>query len=80
LALLNNPFVNQGSIDTPSGTAYGVFIPDEDGAAGRLQGNCQKAIADQAFQFLSFGLAVGTVFLCFLFLRNGRPGKSGTYV
>jgi hypothetical protein len=81
-ATLNCPLINQGSTNFNGQPAYGIAIPDADATtvANRLIDNCKKAEADQAFQFIAFGLALATLFLCFLFLRNGRPSGKRSYV
>jgi hypothetical protein len=85
--MLTNPLLNQGddrSRCSADGPCPGVVFRangDAKEAANLLLGNCQKARSDQIIQFLLFGLALGSIFLTFLFWKNGKPSKrSGTYV
>ncbi|KAK3687223.1 marvel domain-containing protein [Podospora appendiculata] len=72
-SMLFNGLLNQGSTDAGHGNYYGVAdgatTPEE--IFDRLTSNCQKAMADEVVQFISFGLAIGLVVVTFLNRRKG---------
>lgn len=79
--MLTNDLLNQGSVATPNGVAYGVYKDTEDDqvAYSRLRGNCQRAQADEVLQFILFALALGFVGLGFLHMRQGGTSR-GAYI
>jgi len=80
---LNCNLINQGSTTVGGTTGYGIGIPESDDKnvyTDRLLGNCKKATVDEAFQFVACGFVLLTLFLCYLFLRNGRPSGKRSYV
>ncbi|KAK3319219.1 marvel domain-containing protein [Apodospora peruviana] len=80
--LLDNGLLNQGSVTVNGGTAYGVYKDDTSGEAAwkKLSSNCQKGLADEVFQFLTFGLAVGLLALGYVRMKNGGGTKRSGYV
>ncbi|AEO70951.1 06bdf356-a8e0-4154-8eca-9029144a05ed [Thermothielavioides terrestris] len=80
--MLQNGLLNEGTLDVDGQTLYGVITPGhEDEAPGKLRGNCQRATADEALQFISFGLALALVGFGFLQVRRGgKGGGVGVYV
>ncbi|KAK4185943.1 marvel domain-containing protein [Podospora australis] len=76
--LLLNDFINQGRTED---NQFGV-IPDGERDAktieGRLKSNCEKAIADQSIQFVSFAICIVLLGLGFWNWRRVRKG--GSYV
>ncbi|KAK1983828.1 marvel domain-containing protein, partial [Colletotrichum cereale] len=73
-ALMYNVLINGGAVDQDGN------IQHPDMTDGLLLGNCKKATADQAMQFVTFGLAMTTIVLVFLVWKNDRGSKGGAYV
>lgn len=84
-ALYNNPLLNQGCSNEKPGTGQLHYCavagrrteewPLQDLWPSPLKGICQKAFANETFQFLGFGAAVILIVLGFLMMkkRGSRP-------
>ncbi|KAK3324772.1 marvel domain-containing protein [Cercophora scortea] len=72
-SMLFNGLLNEGTTDFGHGIDYGVTdgATSEQEIFDRLSSNCQKALADEVVQFISFGLAIGLVVLTFLSRKKG---------
>jgi hypothetical protein len=82
--MLNNPLLNQGSVQFKNGVSYGVWGDDDspEDVFKKLRGNCQRGQADQILQSLGFGLALALVGMAYMQIRKGgmSRGGSGAYV
>ncbi|AEO60518.1 hypothetical protein MYCTH_2069908, partial [Thermothelomyces thermophilus ATCC 42464] len=78
--------LNRGSESFDDGEkGHGVVRPpgnDHAAVERRLRGNCRRAQADEALQFLCFGMAAGLVAIGYLQMRRAGPGRgrTGAYV
>ncbi|KAK2761908.1 hypothetical protein CKAH01_05138 [Colletotrichum kahawae] len=72
--LYENDIINRGKTEGVNGDWAST------GTAGEVLGNCKKAFADQAMQFVTCGFALATIALVFLVWKKNRSGGGRAYV
>lgn len=73
--LYENDIINRGKTKAASGDgSASTGTPDQ------VVGNCKKAFADQAMQFVTCGFALATIALVFLVWKKNRSGGGRAYV
>ena len=81
--MYDSPLLNEGCVPNRNGQDGRPYCgildgvgDDVDALLGALKGNCQKALADEVFQFLTFALLVGLALLGWMAMRRGGGSRS----
>ncbi|GAB1316759.1 hypothetical protein MFIFM68171_06969 [Madurella fahalii] len=73
----DSELLNRGSISFGDGVRYGIVEPGDDIVAvfDKLRGACQRGTAEEALQFIAFGVAMGLVGMGYMIWRRGTVGS-----
>ncbi|KAF5527427.1 hypothetical protein CGCA056_v001224 [Colletotrichum aenigma] len=78
--LYANDIINRGKVENSNKKNNEEWPWTTVGTEGELIGNCKKATADQAMQFVTCGFALATIALVFLVWKKNRSGGGRAYV
>lgn len=71
--MIGSDLLNRGSISVGSDVRYGIVEPGDDQVAvfNKLRGGCQRGTAEEALQFIAFGVAIGLIGIGYLTWKRG---------
>lgn len=70
--LVDNDLINEGRLEGPKWTSFGVFVGDGDGS--RVFRNCRLARANQGLQLAACAMTILTMIVTFKLWRAHRLG------